>query len=265
MNRGLAIAKGKYLVRMDADDISLPKRIETQVAFMEANPQIGACGTNLMLFGAKNKILTYKQSDAEIKSQFIAIFPLANATMIIRKSELFKLKTWYNPAMDSAEDFDLTERLSHHTVFANLPEVHYHYRIHASNSHLFHQQKLFELSLNIKIRNIEAKLKRKLTLQEKKILFKALKHETVALSWNELFEFHSLLLTIYKAMKDNKYYLEHLYSSSLINWWKRQLKKQTILRIATLYLVIPPLRFHWMAIVHTVKKIGSKIQSANKK
>ena len=44
LNRGLDIAKGEYIARMDADDISLPERLEKQVRFMETNPQIGICG-----------------------------------------------------------------------------------------------------------------------------------------------------------------------------------------------------------------------------
>jgi len=45
LNRGIELAKGRYIARMDADDISLPRRFEKQITFMENNLEIGVCGT----------------------------------------------------------------------------------------------------------------------------------------------------------------------------------------------------------------------------
>src|SRR5438105_464155 len=47
LNRGLDLAKGKFIVRQDADDISLPQRIEKQVNYLEAHPECGLVGTDL--------------------------------------------------------------------------------------------------------------------------------------------------------------------------------------------------------------------------
>ena len=46
LNNMIEVAQGKYIARMDADDISLPERIEKQVSFLESNPEYGLCGTN---------------------------------------------------------------------------------------------------------------------------------------------------------------------------------------------------------------------------
>ena len=51
LNKGIELAKGKYIVRMDADDISIPDRIEKQVAFLEKNPDVGICGSWFTAFG----------------------------------------------------------------------------------------------------------------------------------------------------------------------------------------------------------------------
>ena len=51
LNRGLDIAKGKYIARMDCDDISVLNRLEVQVEFMESHPEIGICGSNVIVFG----------------------------------------------------------------------------------------------------------------------------------------------------------------------------------------------------------------------
>jgi len=70
LNKGLELAKGKYLARMDADDISLPERLEKQTAYLENNPEVGVCGTWAKKFGLTNKHQTIKMpaSPEEIKS-----------------------------------------------------------------------------------------------------------------------------------------------------------------------------------------------------
>ena len=50
LNRGLAIARGSYIARMDADDVALPHRLRTQREFLEANPRIALCGTYVRMF-----------------------------------------------------------------------------------------------------------------------------------------------------------------------------------------------------------------------
>ena len=54
LNIGLRLAAGSYVARMDADDVSLPTRIEKQVAFMESHPEVVLCGTHCQLFGDEN-------------------------------------------------------------------------------------------------------------------------------------------------------------------------------------------------------------------
>lgn len=47
LNHGINIAQGKYIARMDADDVSHPERLATQIAFLEANPQVDAVGSSI--------------------------------------------------------------------------------------------------------------------------------------------------------------------------------------------------------------------------
>ena len=54
MNRGLALAQGKYIARMDADDISLPNRLEKQFRYMEEHPSIVMCGVRVEIFGTNH-------------------------------------------------------------------------------------------------------------------------------------------------------------------------------------------------------------------
>lgn len=51
LNKGLDAARGKYIARMDADDISLPQRLEKQVKFMDAHHDVAVCGSDIVVFG----------------------------------------------------------------------------------------------------------------------------------------------------------------------------------------------------------------------
>jgi glycosyltransferase involved in cell wall biosynthesis len=86
LNEGIMKAKGKYIARMDADDISLPKRFEEQVAFLEMHPEVGLCGTAVMMFGnkIKGKIWRLPQSDNRIKSELLFSSALAHPTLMMR-------------------------------------------------------------------------------------------------------------------------------------------------------------------------------------
>ena len=67
LNIGLNLAKGRYIARMDADDISYQNRLEKQYQFMENNPDIGFCGTWYKKIGDSSKILKTPINPEKIK------------------------------------------------------------------------------------------------------------------------------------------------------------------------------------------------------
>jgi len=82
LNKGLCLARGKYIARMDADDISMPDRFKEQVDFMEKNENVVACGTFIELFGIKTGKIKYPIKDKEIREKFIFNPPLAHPTAV---------------------------------------------------------------------------------------------------------------------------------------------------------------------------------------
>ena len=76
LNEAMQMAKGKYLARMDSDDISLSNRFEEQVAFMEKNPDIDVCGTFFRTIGGRvNLSKVYPIFDLEIKLAMLFYCP----------------------------------------------------------------------------------------------------------------------------------------------------------------------------------------------
>ena len=133
-NRGLKLARGEYVARMDADDISLRDRFARQVAFMDAHPQIGVCGTWSQYFGAINQIWRAPQDDAEIKCYLFFDSPVANPTSMIRRRIIVDHGLAYRSEYIAAEDYAFWADAAQFTSFANLPEVLLRYRTHATQS-----------------------------------------------------------------------------------------------------------------------------------
>jgi glycosyltransferase involved in cell wall biosynthesis len=133
-NTGLDSATGKYIVRMDADDISVKERLQWQFEFMETHPEIGFCGGHIQLFGSDNSLWRYPTSKDELTCAFLFGTPVVQGASIIRKSVLDKFNLRYQTKGPSyAEDVDFFYRLSQHTSYGNLDKVLLQYRRHSQN------------------------------------------------------------------------------------------------------------------------------------
>ena len=131
LNEGIEIAKGEYIARMDADDISLPTRFEEQVRFMEENIEIGICGIWAEVFGenVKNSILKQPPTHEEMKIRLLFSVCFAHPTVMMRKEILVKHKLKYNLDYVNAQDYELWSKISEFTRMANIPKVLLKYRV----------------------------------------------------------------------------------------------------------------------------------------
>lgn len=134
-NKGLLLAKGKYIVWQDADDISVSSRIEKQVEFMEQNPDVAICGGYLQSFNSTGllDIRKYATTDTDLRKNIFKFSPVAQPAAIIRSS-VFKKIGNYNPKYPPVEDLDMAFRIGQHYKFANLPQVVIKYREHEGSS-----------------------------------------------------------------------------------------------------------------------------------
>ena len=133
LNRGLGLAEGDLVARMDADDVSMPNRLAQQVAFMEANPEIGLSGTWAKTLGApREKIIRVPLAPADIHAQLFAFNALCHPTVILRRRLFAQHELSYAADAFHGEDLDLWMRASDHFGLANLPIVALRYRVHAS-------------------------------------------------------------------------------------------------------------------------------------
>ena len=130
LNQGLQLARGEYLARMDADDISDPTRFEKQVKLMDANPEIGLCGTWMDTIGPNGYALQFPDNDHDIRLASIADSSFGHPSVMIRSSVLRENNLWYQASLFPAEDYHFWLDIGAHTKLANIPEFLVQYRLH---------------------------------------------------------------------------------------------------------------------------------------
>jgi len=130
LNKGAELARGELIARMDADDISLPKRLKLQVEFMDNNPEVGVVGTWARLVDKKGSMLgrVCKASGKVLGARYWVPSPIIHPSAVIRRSLL--LANLYRPHAWHSEDYDLWLRMVKSTRIDNLQKFLLLYRIH---------------------------------------------------------------------------------------------------------------------------------------
>ena len=131
LNVGMEMARGKYIARMDSDDLSSPNRLEVQVNYLEQHPDIDLCSCGMTLFGAMED-RWIRESDFEtLRINALFFSPILHASSVWRRDAFDRLGLRFRQEMVPAEDYDLWCRaLSGGLRLVNIPECLYQYRIH---------------------------------------------------------------------------------------------------------------------------------------
>ena len=168
LNTAISHAEGDWIAIHDADDISLPNRIEEQVAYIQANPHVVAVGSFIQCIAGnnishskiehmknlqryKNSIITWEQ----IKTDLFKGCPITHGSLLMSKEAYLKAGR-YNTQYKIASDYDLFTHLSAIGPIENIPKVLYKYRISSnslSNSNVFETSNEFLLASTKYIRN----------------------------------------------------------------------------------------------------------------
>lgn len=130
LNKGLELAKGEYIARMDADDISLPERFAKQVTYLDTNRQYAAVGSNAIIF-YEDGTQHYTDVPTDLQSIKLALpisNPFIHPVMMLRKNMLENIR--YDSTFEGREDYRFWMCLFQKHKMSNLPDRLLRYRHH---------------------------------------------------------------------------------------------------------------------------------------
>jgi len=130
------VAKGEYIMRMDADDISLPDRVAAQVQYLDTHSEVGVVGTAVRLIDAEggDKQPIQFPLEHDVLKWLLCFFfnPIVHPTVAIRSQALIRCGT-YDETLSTSQDYDLWCRMSISTGLSNLPQTLLLLRKHAAS------------------------------------------------------------------------------------------------------------------------------------
>ena len=130
LNKGLGLARGEFIARMDADDISRQERLALQVGFMDDNPLVGVCGSWVQYLSKADKSVWKLPKESEdIRCWQFHTVGVAHPSVMIRRQFFTKFGLLYDPHYRHIEDFELWGRAIQYMDFANIQKVLLDYRI----------------------------------------------------------------------------------------------------------------------------------------
>lgn len=129
LNKGLELAQGEYIARMDSDDISLPERFEKQVKFLDENPDVGVLGTWFKYFPSNRIIKTQTNSKDIEECLLVNSNNIGHPTVMLRNSVFKNNNIKYDEEALYVEDYAMWLSLIDKIKFANLDKVLLKYRI----------------------------------------------------------------------------------------------------------------------------------------
>ncbi len=157
LNLALKNSRGKYIARMDPDDISLPGRLEAQVKFLNNHKSISLCGTWAYLIDKDGRTIGFKKypsANKNIKRSLAWYPPIIHPTFMATREFFNKLKG-YNPDFDMAEDYELLIRAKKDFNFYNIRQLLFKWRLWDQRRSRANMKKMDEVDLKVKLESLK--------------------------------------------------------------------------------------------------------------
>ena len=216
LNHGIDSAKGKYIFRMDSDDICTDNRIERQVEFMEKNPDTDVSASYARTFGEREVLC--RLTDGQIKAGLLWKNELVHPTIVMRAETVKQNKIYYKQGAAS-EDYELWSRMAFENKcrFVVIPEILLRYRIHGKQVTKTNSQNLKRNEIDIIRRSLRTL---KIDISEKQLLLYNKMRASEEMTKKEFFETISILGKILSQLPADmdRVYLKKVYRKQVVKY-----------------------------------------------
>ncbi|MFH1971837.1 MAG: glycosyltransferase family 2 protein [Patescibacteria group bacterium] len=157
-NIGIKEAKGTYIARMDADDVSLPTRIQKQVNYLEKHPKTVILGGQCKLINKDGKSVGRKNFPTKHNDIYKSLFkinPIQHPSCMINVDLIGKDRFFYNTKHVLAHDLELIFYLSQFGKLANLKDSVLCYRLHSDSLSLKNPKNTFKATLSVRKNSVK--------------------------------------------------------------------------------------------------------------
>lgn len=203
LNKGLLLARGAYIARLDADDLALPNRIKTQFDFMEMNKEVELCGSFAQVISENDdELFVWRQAmtPLEIKWKMLFKNPFIHSSVMFRKETILRNSIRYKN-LSGTEDYQLWSEILKHGEGVNLDQVLIQYRRHDKSMTVYNIQPMREAHIAVANSNQINLLNRTVPFEHSRKLLEALKGSKA--SFRSVNLFFDLLNTFNKSCPDN--------------------------------------------------------------
>lgn len=131
LNRGIGLARGGYIARQDADDISLPERFHKQILYLESHPTCALVGTWAEIWQERERTERRHRHPCEsstLKFELLFNNPFVHSSVVLRKTALDRVGGYAPDGFPQTGDYELWSRIAHEYDVGNVPEIFQIYR-----------------------------------------------------------------------------------------------------------------------------------------
>ena len=128
-NAGLEAVRGRYIAKMDGDDICHPERLARQVAYLDSHPEINVVGSWMQNLGASNYLNRYPVTPTAAQVLTLFTLPIGNSSLMLRTGLFREGGMQYDAALRQTEDYDFFARYVRELRAVALPEALIRYRV----------------------------------------------------------------------------------------------------------------------------------------